>query len=76
MFKEHGYSLYVKIQQLLQVVFYIFSVRENSAAAVSYLLCARSMDILCTREFSCCPMLSVMCKEHGYSLYMRIQQLL
>jgi hypothetical protein len=33
MFNEHGYSLYVKIQQLLQVVFYvqgvwIFSVHE------------------------------------------------
>ena len=76
MFKEHGYSLFMRIQQLLQVVFYvqgacIFSVHENSAAAASCLLCSMSMDILCTWKFSSCSKLSFMYKEYGYSLYTR-----
>ena len=81
MCKEHGYSLYMRIQQLLQVVFYvqgacIFSIHENSAVAASCFLCSRSMYILCTWEFSSCCKLFFMFKEHVYSLYMRIQQLL
>jgi hypothetical protein len=62
MFKEHGYSLFMRIQQLLQVVFYvqgacIFSVHENSAAAAScfliYMLLEHKKQLAATAEFSC-----------------------
>jgi hypothetical protein len=66
----------MRIQQLLQVVFYvqgawIFSVHENSAAAASCLLCSMSMYILCTLNIK--DNLQQLLNSHVQRIYMLIE---